>query len=213
MFFRAMLDAMDAWATNGKRPPASRIPTRADNTLVDYATWREQFPAIPGVMPLACPESRCRCWISGRTPTRASCRSRRHWCMAATIRMGLGLHYTVLVPSVDRDGNDVPGVRAPMVAAPLGTYTGWNPRAHGYGHGDAMALRRQLHSVPGNALGTRGDRRSAALDFGTLSHQTGVSGSDRRRRAGTSGPGIRCWKRTWRGVRKWRRTGAGRDIP
>jgi hypothetical protein len=22
-----------------------------------------------------------------------------------------------------------------MVAVPLGTYTGWNPRAHGYGHG------------------------------------------------------------------------------
>jgi len=36
---------------------------------------------------------------------------------------------------VDRDGNDIPGVRAPMVAAPLGTYTGWNPRARGHGHG------------------------------------------------------------------------------
>jgi hypothetical protein len=48
---------------------------------------------------------------------------------------GPGLRYTVLVPSVDKDGNDIPGVRAPMVAAPLGTYTGWNPRARGYGHG------------------------------------------------------------------------------
>ena len=37
--------------------------------------------------------------------------------------------------SVDADGNDIPGVRAPMVSAPLGTYTGWNPRRHGYGHG------------------------------------------------------------------------------
>ena len=46
-----------------------------------------------------------------------------------------GMRYTVLVPSVDADGNDVAGVRAPMVAAPLGTYTGWNPRARGYGHG------------------------------------------------------------------------------
>jgi hypothetical protein len=36
---------------------------------------------------------------------------------------------------VDADGNDIPGVRAPMVAAPLGTYTGWNPRARGFGHG------------------------------------------------------------------------------
>ena len=36
---------------------------------------------------------------------------------------------------MDADGNDVPGVRVPMVAAPLGTYTGWNPRARGFGHG------------------------------------------------------------------------------
>jgi len=48
---------------------------------------------------------------------------------------GPGLRYTVLVPSVDPDGNDIPGVRVPMVAAPLGTYTGWNPRARGHGHG------------------------------------------------------------------------------
>jgi hypothetical protein len=39
------------------------------------------------------------------------------------------------VPSVDADGNDVAGVRAPMVAAPLATYTGWNLRARGHGHG------------------------------------------------------------------------------
>ena len=43
--------------------------------------------------------------------------------------------YTVLVPAVDRDGNDIAGVRAPMVEAPLGTYCGWNLRARGFGHG------------------------------------------------------------------------------
>ena len=42
---------------HGKLPPDSRIPTRADNTLVDYATWRrQQFPAIPGVMALRRPK-------------------------------------------------------------------------------------------------------------------------------------------------------------
>ncbi len=43
--------------------------------------------------------------------------------------------YTILVPAVDEDGNDRAGVRAPMVAAPLGTYCGWNLRARGFGHG------------------------------------------------------------------------------
>jgi hypothetical protein len=41
--------------------------------------------------------------------------------------------YTVLVPAVDAD--ETAGVRAPMVSLPLGTYTGWNTRAPGQGHG------------------------------------------------------------------------------
>ncbi|MFT5175849.1 MAG: hypothetical protein ACI8W7_004043, partial [Gammaproteobacteria bacterium] len=43
--------------------------------------------------------------------------------------------YPTLVPAVDADGNDLPGVRAPMVQAPLATYTGWSLRARGFGHG------------------------------------------------------------------------------
>ena len=46
-----------------------------------------------------------------------------------------GPGYPVLVPAVDADGNDLGGVRAPMVEAPLATYTGWNLRARGFGQG------------------------------------------------------------------------------
>lgn len=38
--------------------------------------------------------------------------------------------YTVLVPQIDDDGNDVPGIRTPDVEAPLGTFTGWNAYRH-----------------------------------------------------------------------------------
>ena len=38
----------------------------------------------------------------------------------------LGSPYTVLVPQVNADGNDVAGVRLPEVAVPLGTFTGRN---------------------------------------------------------------------------------------
>ncbi|MEQ9121634.1 MAG: alpha/beta hydrolase domain-containing protein, partial [Alphaproteobacteria bacterium] len=48
MLFRAMLDALDRWTRGGAPPPPSAVPTRADGTLVDYADWRKQFPAIPG---------------------------------------------------------------------------------------------------------------------------------------------------------------------
>jgi len=34
--------------------------------------------------------------------------------------------YPMLVPQVDSDGNDVPGIRMPEIAVPLATYLGWN---------------------------------------------------------------------------------------
>jgi hypothetical protein len=135
MLFRAMLDAMDAWASHGTRPPDSRVPTRADGTLIEYARWRRQFPAIPGVMVLAEPNALplldfgpdADKGILREPPVIVHGRNDPDG--------GPGLRYTVLVPSVDADGNDIPGVRAPMVSAPLGTYTGWNPRMRGQGYG------------------------------------------------------------------------------
>ncbi len=135
MLFRAMLDAMDRWATDGTLPPASRMPTHADGTLVEYPRWRRQFPAIPGVVPLLEPNA-LPLLDFGPDAERGLLREPPELVRGRNDPDGApGLRYTVLVPSVDADGNDVPGVRAPMVAAPLGTYTGWNPRARGYGHG------------------------------------------------------------------------------
>ena len=47
---RALLVALDEWVSAGTEPPASRVPRRADGTLVE-ALPREHlgFPAIPGV--------------------------------------------------------------------------------------------------------------------------------------------------------------------
>jgi hypothetical protein len=36
-----------------------------------------------------------------------------------------------LVPRVDADGNEVAGIKSPLQAAPLGTYTGWNVLSSG----------------------------------------------------------------------------------
>jgi len=38
----------------------------------------------------------------------------------------IGGAYTILVPKVDREGNDLAGIRLPAVQVPTGTYTGWN---------------------------------------------------------------------------------------
>jgi hypothetical protein len=127
MLFRAMLDALDAWASSGTLPPASRIPLRANRTLVPYAEWRESFPSIPGAaipqsanaLPLMDFGADFERGILDKEPPE--------------VRDAEG--YAILVPAVDADGNDIAGVRAPMVEAPLGTYTGWNLRIRGRGHG------------------------------------------------------------------------------
>ena len=126
MLFRAMIDAMDRWATAGVAPPESRIPRRIDGTLVAIEEWRLQFPEIPGVaMPRA--PSALPLLDFGPEADRG--------VLSEPPDIVAGGEYTVLVPAVDEDGNDKAGVRAPMVTAPLGTYCGWNLRARGFGHG------------------------------------------------------------------------------
>ena len=127
MLFRALLDALDAWATHGTEPPASRIPRRADGTLVEYEEWRSQFPRIPGV---ATPSGVNTLPLYDFGPDFERGLLTREPPEVADAR-----GYPALVPAVDADGNDFAGVRAPMVEAPLGTCTGWNLRARGFGAG------------------------------------------------------------------------------
>jgi hypothetical protein len=47
---------------------------------------------------------------------------------------------TILVPKVDRDGNDIAGIRLPAVQVPIGTYTGWNLRPRGLAEDELAGL-------------------------------------------------------------------------
>lgn len=126
-FFRAALDALDAWASRGELPPNSVHPTRASGTLVDHAQWADQFPAIPGQI---VPEGPLDLPLMDFGPKASE-------GMFSVFPPAIIDHsgYTVLLPKVDGDGNECDGVKAPMAAAPLGTYTGWNLLRRGYGHG------------------------------------------------------------------------------
>jgi hypothetical protein len=136
MLFRAMLDAMDAWASNGIAPPDSRMPLRADGGLVTAEEWRAQFPHLPGVMLPRAPSG---------LPHVDWGEDFAQGIVAEPPKVTAGKSYAVLVPAVDSDGNDRAGVRAPMVAAPLATYTGWNIRRRGLGHG-------AMHEFTGSTL-------------------------------------------------------------
>lgn len=127
MLFRAVLDALDRWAVGGPPPPPSRYPRVSDGTLVPYGTWRKQFPAIPGggvpqspnLMPALDFGPRAGEGILDREPPEVIAEE----------------GYPVLVPAVDADGNEIAGVRAPMIAAPVGTFAGWNLRRRGVAGG------------------------------------------------------------------------------
>jgi alpha/beta hydrolase family protein len=101
--------------------------------------WRRQFPAIPGVATPRAPNP---------LPLLDFGPEVERGILKEPPDLVQGKQYTVLVPSVDRDGNDVPGVRAPMVAVPLGTYTGWNVRARGHGHGSQQRFEGSYIPLP-----------------------------------------------------------------
>lgn len=116
---RALLKAMDRWVSTGAEPPASRYPQLADRTLVDLATYQRAFPAVPGVKPPAAHYVPLRLDFGPRFAAEG---------IADVIPPKAGAPYRTLVPAIDADGNELAGVRLPDVAAPVATFTGWNPR-------------------------------------------------------------------------------------
>ena len=155
--FRALLDAMDRWATDHTPPPPSRYPSRADGTLVSVEAWRRQFPTIPGVMTPLSPN---------RLPLMDFGETEPGVLTKEPPELVAGKEYVVLVPAVDADGNEVAGVRAPMVGAPLGTYTGWNMRARGFGHGALYRFEGSYLPFPTTPAERTitGDPRAAILE-------------------------------------------------
>ena len=127
---RAMLDNLDAWVTNGAPPPDSRVPTRDSETSVPAEVSNAQFPSIPGVKPPSAPN---QLYVQDHGPDFDTGILSVEPPVEDKSRQ-----YAVLVPQVDSDGNDVPGIRGPELQVPLATYTGWNFRQLGQAE-EAMA--------------------------------------------------------------------------
>lgn len=105
---RALLRALHQWTADGTPPPASKYPRLSDKTLVSIQD--NKFPSLAGVS------------------------DPRRIVGPARIIGGKVTPLPHLVPQVDRDGNDLTGIRDPEVAVPLATTTGWNFRAEAVGN-------------------------------------------------------------------------------
>jgi hypothetical protein len=134
---RALLVDLDAWVSKGTAPPANRMPSVADGTLVPPLPQESNkqsynFPHIPGVI------------YNGVHHTGDL------FDFGPDLDKGIlsvlppkliGSPYPVLVPRADNDGNDIAGVRLPEISVPVATYTGWALRAEGHDGCDAAGQR------------------------------------------------------------------------
>jgi hypothetical protein len=129
---RALWVALLDWVRTGNPPPDSRIPRIDDGTLVQPDQGSTGFPDIPGVT------------YTGRYNGSGE----RYFGPRVFGNSGviddldpavLSVH-RVLVPKVDQFGNDLAGIRNPLVEAPIATLTGWNTRTPEFTDGDLCDL-------------------------------------------------------------------------
>jgi hypothetical protein len=106
---RALLVGMERWLRDGVAPPASRYPRRQDGTLVPVANVA--FPDLPGVT----------------SPLKVLPGARGVNSLVSK-NGGAGTPLPLLVSQVDKDGNELGGLRLPEVVVPLATTAGWNFR-------------------------------------------------------------------------------------
>ncbi len=121
----AVMKRLIAWVTRDAPMPPSRYPTLADGTLVANTTAAMGFPSIPGS---PAPEGLQYPLIDYDLGPHF--RYRDQSGVAAAIPV-VKQTLPQLVVRVDSDGNEVAGIRSPLVMAPLGTYTGWNVTTSG----------------------------------------------------------------------------------
>jgi hypothetical protein len=136
---RALFIALDEWITKGIVPPESNVPRKSKGT----AAMAVVIPgSLTGVVPKA-----VLGWPDIPSVTYTGLVTVRH-CFNYGSQFNKGIinsypasktnypAYPSFVSKVDRDGNEVAGIRLPPVAAPIATLTGWALRSERFGLND-----------------------------------------------------------------------------
>jgi hypothetical protein len=145
---RAALVNLDRWVTEGQAPPPNLHPCLEDGTAVPPAQTAATFQALPGVQFPAHLRSIARLDFGpgvneGKT---------------TLLPPKVGKPYPNLVSAVDKDGNELAGIRLPDITVPLATYTGWNLRHPDIG-GPGQTLSLLGSTIPFPA--TEAERQAA----------------------------------------------------
>ena len=178
MLFRALLDAMDRWASDDVAPPASLIPRRDDCSLVGMDEWRTQFPERPrGRHPARAQRAaalRLRAGGGGRHSEHAAARHRRFRRLR---RAGAGSRRE---RQRRRRGTGADGRGAARHLHRL------ELARQGPGRGRHARVHRQHDPPTRNGIDTGRHRRPAAIDRAALWRRGGLR---RRYRRGGGTPG------------------------
>jgi hypothetical protein len=133
---RALFVALDRWVTRGTRPPRSEVPDKhtgafsipVSNGVGVVPQSALGWPNIPGVAYSGLVTVRHLFNFGPRFD---------HGIMDINPPDFSGPVYPSFVSRVDRDGNEIAGIRLPPVAAPIATTTGWGLRSAAFGGGPA----------------------------------------------------------------------------
>jgi hypothetical protein len=117
---RAAIVNLDCWVSEGVDPPPSSHPRIDDGSAVPPDAVFERFDRFSGIH---LPDSR-------KLP-RLSRVDAGDLAAQGIVRVPVTEDgaYPLLVSAVDENGNEVAGIRLPDLTVPVGTHTGWNPRA------------------------------------------------------------------------------------
>jgi len=125
---KAIFAGLVDWVTKGAEPPPSIYPTLAAGALITPAAYDKAFPKIPGVpRPAYSPTYK---YDLGKRFDYADLTGAITVAPPRIVRA-----IPQLMPRIDADGNELDGIRSPLMSAPLGSYVGWNVFADGFQKG------------------------------------------------------------------------------
>jgi hypothetical protein len=128
------------WVRDGRHPPESRVPRIDDGTLVPPGQQSTGFPAIPGVTYTG--------RYNGSGERDFGPRVQGNSGVIDNLIPHVLSEHRILVPKVDRVGNDVAGIRQPESETPVATLTGWNTRTPEFTDGDLCDLNGMTIPLP-----------------------------------------------------------------